>query len=164
MDLGKKAFVIDVAHLKAKMLIHANQEAQIVLLEAKKVTIPAIYLDFTNLFSKKLAAELLERSDINKHSIIIEPGKQPPYGPIYNLDLVKLGILKAYIKTNLANNFIWPSKLPTRAPILFVWNPDNNLRLSVDYWRLNYLTIKNWYLLLVIDELFNWLSQIKQFT
>lgn len=90
------------------------------MLVVKKAIIPVKYLDFVYLFSKKLAAELLKCSDMNKHSIIIDPDEQTLYRPIYSLDLVELAILKAYIKTNLVNNFIWLSKSFTRALILFV--------------------------------------------
>ena len=82
-------------------------------------------------------------SDINKHAIDLEPGKQPPYGPIYSLGPVELETLKIYIKTNLANGFIRPSKSPVGAPILLVRKLDGSLRLCVDYRGLNNLTIKN---------------------
>lgn len=51
------------------MLIYLAREVQIGLLLTKKVTVATKYSDFSDVFSKKLAAELSERSDINKHSI-----------------------------------------------------------------------------------------------
>ncbi len=59
--------------------------------------------------------------------------QQPPYGPIYSLSLVELEILKTYIKNNLANGFIKPSKSPVGAPILFDKKLDRSLRLCLDY-------------------------------
>jgi hypothetical protein len=53
--------------------------------------------------------------------------------------------------------------LLTRAPILFIPKVDSIMRLYVDYRRLNKITIKNWYPLLLVGELFNRLSYIKIF-
>jgi len=40
---------------------------------------------------------------------------------------------------------------------------DGIIRLYIDYRRLNKITIKNWYPLLLVSELFNRLSYIKIF-
>ena len=108
--------------------------------------------------------ELSKNTKINKHAIKLEENKQPPFGLIYNLELVELETLKTYIKTNLANNFIWLFKSSTRAPILFNKKPDRSFHLYVNYWGLNNLIIKNQYLLLLISESLNQLNQVKQFT
>ena len=88
------------------MTIHSAWEAQIALLLAKKVTVPAEYSDFADVFSKKSAEILSEHIGINEHAIKLEDGKEPSYGPIYSLGPVELETLKTYIKTNLANGFI----------------------------------------------------------
>ena len=72
--------------------------------------------------------------------------------------------LKTYIKTNLANGFIRPSKSPAGAPILFDRKPDGSLRLCVDYRGLNNLTIKNRYPLPLIGESLDRLGRAKRFT
>lgn len=138
-------FVIHITFLSLslKILIHSTWEAQIASLVAKKITILIKYLDFVNLFSKKLAAELFKRSTINKHWTDLELGKHPPYKSIYNLRLVELKTFKIYIETNLANHFIRLSKSPSRAPILFIQKPDSSFNLCIDYWKLNNLVIKN---------------------
>ena len=59
--------------------------------------------------------------------------KKPSYKPIYSLRPVELKIFKTYIETNLVNGFIWTSKLPTGAPILFVRKLDGSFCLSVNY-------------------------------
>ena len=58
--------------------------------------------------------------EINKYTIQLQKSKQPSYSPIYSLDLVELKTLKNYIKTNLVNGFIWPSKSSVGALIFFV--------------------------------------------
>ena len=100
---------------------------------------------------------------MNQHAIILEEGKQSPFRFIYSLGQVELKTLKTYIQTNLANSFIRPSKSPTGASILFDRKPDASLRLCVDYWGFNNITIKNRYLLPLIGESLDQLGQAKQF-
>ena len=42
-------------------------------------------------------------------------------------------MLKIYIKTNLANGFIRPSKSPTGISILFIHIKDDSLQLYIEY-------------------------------
>lgn len=90
LDLGKKAFVIHLAHLRDKMTIYLAQKAQIALLVAKKVTVSAKYSDFVDSFSKESAAKLHKYFDTKKYLINLKSDKQPPCGPIYSLRLVEL--------------------------------------------------------------------------
>ncbi|GJR31392.1 putative reverse transcriptase domain-containing protein [Tanacetum coccineum] len=54
--------------------------------------------------------------------------------------------------------FIRPSSSPWGAPVLFVKKKDGSFRMCIDYRELNKLTIKNRYLLLRIDDLFEQLQ------
>ena len=117
------------------------------------------YSDFADVFSPDLASELPKHTGINNHAIKLVDDWQPPYGPIYSLGWVGLEILKTYIETNLKNDFIRPSKSPAKAPIFFDKKPDGSLRLYVNYWGLNNLTIKNQYLLALLGESLNRLGQ-----
>ena len=87
--------------------------------------------------------ELPENTRINKHAIELKKAKQPPFGPIYSLNPVKLEILKTYIKINLANNFIYFSISPAKAFILFDKKQDGSFYLYVNYWGYNNIIIKN---------------------
>lgn len=107
---------------------------------------------------------LPERTDLNEYAIELEEDKQSPYRPIYSLGPVELETFKAYIKTHLKTGFIRPSKSSTGAPILFDKKPDGSLRLCVDYWGLNNLTIKNRYLLPLIGQSLDRLGWAKWFT
>ena len=146
------------------MSIHSAWKAQIALLITKEVTIPAKYSDFADIFLKKSAEMLSKCTGINKHPIKLKEVKYLPYRLIYSLDPVKLKTMKSYIKTNLANGFIQLLKSPAGVPILFVYKPDGNLRLYIDYWGLKNLTIKNRYPFLLIGESLDWLKQAKYFT
>ena len=110
------------------------------------------------------AAELLENTGINEHTIQLDENKQPLFGVIYRLGQVELEILKTYIKTNLANGFIQLFKSLAGAPILFDRKPDKSLCLCVDYRSLNNIIIKNQYPLPLIGESLDQLGWAKRFT
>lgn len=70
LDEDVKAFVVHMSFLSLEpMIMYRAWEAQIALLLTEKVTIPDKYLDFMDVFSKKSAAKLSKRSDLNEHSI-----------------------------------------------------------------------------------------------
>jgi hypothetical protein len=67
----------------------------------------------------------------------------------------ELAELKEHIMEFLEKWFIYPSSSPWGAPVIFVLKKDDTQRLCVDYHALNEVTIKNKYLLLRIDDLFD---------
>lgn len=75
LDLDKEVFVVYITNLDTKISIYSSCKAQITLLVSEKVTIPAKYLDFLDLFLKESVAELPERFNINEHLIDLKPGK-----------------------------------------------------------------------------------------
>ena len=95
--------------------------------------VPAKYLDFADIFSADLASELPKHTGINDHAIKLVNSQQLSYVPMYSLGPVELGTLKTYIKTNLANKFIRPSKSPAGALILFDQKSDSFLLLCINY-------------------------------
>ena len=125
--------------------------------------LPPEYADFTELFDKK-AADTLPKHEEWDHTIPLEEGKSPPYGPIYNLTPTELEVLRKELDQNLARGFIQPSTSPAGAPILFVKKKDGDLRLCVDYRGLNNITIKNRYALPLIPELIDRLQGARYFT
>lgn len=84
-------------------------------------------------FKKKSATELLKRFNINEYAINLKHNKQQLYELIYSLALVKLEILKTYIKINLVNNLISSSKFVTRASILYIQKLDSNFYQDINY-------------------------------
>ena len=160
MDENSVTFVIHITFFNLALEIRPDKVAQIAFLLTKFLE---KYLNFANIFSKEKALVLSEHTELNEHAINLENGKQPPYGPINSLGLVELEILKTYIKTHLKTGFIRPSKSPTNTLILFDKKPNGNLHLRIDYWGFINLTIKNWYLLPLIRESLNRLSQVKRF-
>ena len=152
--MDSKTFVMHVAiRERKKMVIDSGRKTQIkaqngaqvgaLLFDEASTKVPLEYSDYSNVFSAKNIAELAENTGINKHTTKLEKDKQPVFGPIYCLSLAELETFKTYIETNLANGFIRPSKFPAGASILFDRKPNRNLRLCMDYWGLNNITIKN---------------------
>ena len=148
--------------------MYSKRQAQIkaqvgaLLFNETPTEVPIEYFDYNNVFSAEYTAELPENTGMNEYAIKLEEGKQLSFGPIYSLEPIELEILKTYIKTNLANSFIRPSKSPVGALILFDKKPNRSLCLCVDYWGLNNLIIKNRYPLSLIGESLDQLGQAQQ--
>jgi RNase H-like domain found in reverse transcriptase/Reverse transcriptase (RNA-dependent DNA polymerase)/Integrase zinc binding domain/Chromo (CHRromatin Organisation MOdifier) domain len=127
--------------------------------------IPIAYKEYQSLFREApLDERALPESKLWDHEIPIEPGKTPPFGPIYQLSEKELGVLKDYIEENLKKGFIRPSNSPAGSPILFVPKKDGTLRLCVDYRKLNNITIKDRYALPLVPELQDRLCEARIFT
>lgn len=125
-----------------------------------------IYNKFANLFSLDRAIEFLDYIGINNYASKLVKGKPWPYGTIYSLNLLKLEILKKYIKTHPKKGFIRHFKWPIGAFILFDKKSQRSLRIYVNYQVPKNLTIKNHYLLSRISKWLNglrwanWLTQL----
>ena len=167
LDANSETFIVYMAiREQEEMPVHMERQAQVaaLLFDEAPNEVPVEYSDYSDVFLAENAAELPENTGMNEHAIELEEDKQPPFGPIYSLGPVELETLKTYIKTNLANGFICPSKSPAGAPILFNKKPDRSLRLCVDYWGLNNITIKNQYPLPLIGESLDRLGWARRFT
>lgn len=82
------------------------------------------------------------------------PTSKTPYMMI-TPDLVEL---KLQLKEMLDKGNIIPSVSPWGVPVLFVKKKDGTLKLCIDYMQLNKVTIKNKYMLSMIDDMFNQLK------
>ena len=112
--------------------------------DAIESSIPSCYSDLSDVFEKE-SSDTLPDHGPDDHAIETLTGKAPPMGPIYNLSVAELEVLRKYIDENWSKGFIEPSKSPAGSPILFVKKTDGGLRLCVDYRGLNAITIKNRY-------------------
>lgn len=71
----KNIFEVYLGYLRAKMLIYLVWKTKNSLFFAKKVIVLKIYLNFADIFSKKLAVKLFKRFDMNKYAIDLKPNK-----------------------------------------------------------------------------------------
>lgn len=67
--------MIYLIYFKDNILIYLTYKAQMIMLVAEKVIILAKYLNYANIFSKKLAAELINCFNINKYIINLKSDK-----------------------------------------------------------------------------------------
>ncbi|GBG85766.1 hypothetical protein CBR_g40495 [Chara braunii] len=88
-----------------------------------------------------------------RHEIILEDGAVPPQGCIYRMSEEELSVLRAQLDDLLENGWIRPSSLPYGTPVLFVRKKNKDLRLCIDYRKLNAQTIRNADPLPRIDDL-----------
>ena len=118
------------------------------------------YADFKDVASE-INTSILAPHEAHDHDIILELGMLLSYQPIYNLSEHELKVLWEYIKTVLNKGWIQSLTSPVGAPIIFIPKKDGSLQLCVDYYRLNSITAKNCYPLLLVSEILDRLSSTK---
>ncbi|GBG59588.1 hypothetical protein CBR_g49848 [Chara braunii] len=98
------------------------------------------------------------------HEIILEAGAVPPKGCIYRMSEEELEVLCSQLDDLLAKGWIRPSSSPYGAPVLFVRKKNKDLRLCIDYRKLNAQAVKNAGPLPRIDDLLERLGGAKYFS
>jgi hypothetical protein len=96
--------------------------------------------------------------------IELQPGTAPISKRPYRMPPNELAQLKIQLQDLLEKGYIRPSASPEGCPALFMKKKDNSLRLCVNYRPLNAITIKNKYLMLRIDILFDQLAGARVFS
>ena len=76
----------------------------------------------------------------------------------------ELKILKEFIDVFIKREWIQESMPLARASIIFVPKKNRKKRLVIDYRRLNNITIKDRYIVLLVDEIREQLGKAKWFT
>ncbi|GBG72350.1 hypothetical protein CBR_g11927 [Chara braunii] len=99
-----------------------------------------------------------------RHEIILEVGAVPPLSCIYRMSEEELSVLRAQLDDLLEKGWIRPSSSPYGAPVLFVRKKNKDLRLCIDYRKLNLQTIRNVGPLPRIDDLLERLGDAKFFS
>ncbi|GBG76633.1 hypothetical protein CBR_g22849 [Chara braunii] len=99
-----------------------------------------------------------------RHKIILEDGAVPPGGCIYRMSEEELSVLRAQLDDLLEKGWIRPSSSPYGAPVRFVRKKNKDLRLCIDYRKLNAQTIRNASPLPRLDDLFERLGGAKFFS
>lgn len=127
--LGDEVFVIYIVVFSSDSGVNPSYKAQVALFKADKALTSILfeYADIINVFALKLVAKLSKYTRINNYTIKLVDDQQLLYEPIHSLGLIKLEILKTYIKTYLANSFIQPSQSLVDIPIIFVKKTNSSL-------------------------------------
>ena len=125
------------------------------------LTISVSYSDYADVFLKK-EVSWLSAHEKHDHTIEINE-KEPSYKSLYNLFKTELNVLRKYLDNILEKSWIKHSVNSVSVSVLFVLKKNEDLRLYVNYWDLNCITIKNWHSLSLISEILDQLSETKIF-
>ena len=128
-----------------------------------KSVVPQEYHDFLDVFSKKDSDTLPPHRKYD-HKIHLEEEQKPGHAPLYKMSPEELDAVKRYLDSHLAKGFIQASSASYFLPVLFVKKPGGEIRFCVDYRRLNAITKKDRYLILLIEEILAQLEGAKYFT
>ncbi|GJW51043.1 putative reverse transcriptase domain-containing protein [Tanacetum coccineum] len=90
--------------------------------------------------------------------IDLVPGAAPVARAPYQLAPSEMKELSDQLQELSDKGFIRPSSSPWGAPVLFVKKKNGSIRMCIDFWELNKLTVKNRYPLPRIDDLFDQLQ------
>src|SRR5882724_6857102 len=114
--------------------------------------VPKPYQEFTDVLSNESFDELLDQNKWH-HTIELVPNAQTFSTKVYPLALVKQKQLDNFLEENLKSRCIHSSKLPMASLVFFIKNKDGSVHHGQDYWKLNAMTIKNTYPLLLIPDI-----------
>ncbi|GJY61323.1 putative reverse transcriptase domain-containing protein [Tanacetum coccineum] len=124
--------------------------------EKKRLEDVPIVRDFPKVFPEDLPG--LPPTRQVEFQIDLIPGAAPVARAPYRLAPSEMKELSEQLKELSDKGFIRPSSLPWGAPVLFVKKKDGSFRMCIDYQELNKLTVKNYYPLPRIDDLFDQLQ------
>ncbi|GKV42221.1 hypothetical protein SLEP1_g49653 [Rubroshorea leprosula] len=168
MDWLSKHFASIDYHRKwaQKYLVNGCQGFLVSVTDASSVTsrledIPVVR-EFSDLFPEDLPGLPPDREV--EFAIDLVLGTGPISKAPYCMALAELKELKVQLEELLEKGFICPSVSPWGAPVLFVKKKDGSIRLCIDYWELNKVTVKNRYPLPRIDDLFDQLKGAQVFS
>ncbi|CAF4988319.1 unnamed protein product, partial [Rotaria magnacalcarata] len=92
------------------------------------------------------------RTHMTKHTIELQPGKQPSNMQPYRLPPSKKAIVDKQLEEMLEAGQIVPSRSPWASPIVLSPKKDGSLRFCVDYQKLNASTIRTAYPMPRVDD------------
>ena len=119
-----------------------------------KTVVPEEYYDFLDVFSKDISDTL---RPYGKYDHRIELLKDKDLGDLGHsalrgMSVPQLEFVKKFLEKNLKKGFIEASSAPCSSPILLAKKPGGGIRFCVNYRKLNSLTKKDAYPLLLIAE------------
>jgi hypothetical protein len=126
--------------------------------------IPVHYRDFAKVFSEEESHRLPKHQPWD-HAIDLEPDAVTHWKvKTYPMSIIEQEALDKFLEENLAKGYLRPSKSPMASPVFFIKKKDGSLQLIQDYRRLNKITIKNRYPLLLASDIINRLTGAQYFT
>lgn len=151
------------SHCLRSAIDHSNVAALSPPTPPDLTSVPSVYHDLAEVFSKEKAVTLPPHRPYDC-TIDLLPGSPLPSSRLYKLSRPEREAMELYIRESLAAGLIRPSSSPLGAGFFFVEKKDHTLRPCIDYRGLNEITIKNKYPLPLIDSAFDPLHQATVFT
>ena len=124
--------------------------------------LPRVVCEYVDVYPDELPG-LPPHRDVD-FGIELHPCISPISMTPHRMAPVELQELRVQLQELLNKGFIRPSTSPWGAPVLFGKKKGKTLRLCIDYRQLNRVTIKNWYPLPRIDNLFDQLRGVRVYS
>ncbi len=155
---GTRAYKLYLADLDLR-----QPAGDVITATGPEPTLPEAYKAFTHVFSE---AESESLPSHGPKDLVIEltSGKQPLWGPIYNLSEKELATLGNYLEVKLKRGWIMLLTSSAGAQVFFMPEKDGTLQLCVDFLGLNQITKKNCYPRPLISESIDRLADACYFT
>ena len=115
--------------------------------------------EFTDVMPLELPKTFPPWCTVN-HRIELVPRSKPPSKAPYKMSPTELAEMRKQLTELLDAGYIQPSKASYGAPVLFQKKHNGSLRMCVDYKALTKVTVKNKYLVPLIQDLFDRLSKV----
>jgi hypothetical protein len=126
--------------------------------------VPKEYQCHAKIFSKTKSHRLLKHQSWD-HTINLKPDTPETLETkVYSILINKQKTLDQFIQENLEKGYIVSFKSPMASSVFFIKKKTGNLRLIQDYRKLNSITVKNCYPLLLALDIINKLWDAKIFT
>ncbi|XP_017609662.1 uncharacterized protein LOC108455631 [Gossypium arboreum] len=118
---------------------------------------------FRDVIPAKLPKNLPPKRKVDHRIELVSNMVSPARAPHY-MSPPELEELRKQLKELLDVGFIWPSKSPYSAPVLFQKKHDRSLWMCIDYRALNKITVRNRYPIPLIADLFDQFGSARWFT
>jgi len=115
-----------------------------------RAEIKSLLAEFAGIFEEPRALPPARQFD---HKIPLKPGSQPINIRPYKSSFIQKGEIEKLVKEMISNGVILYSVSPFAFPVLLVKKKDNTWRFCIDYRQLNEQTIKNKFLIPLINDL-----------
>ena len=127
--------------------------------------IPPKYKKYNDVFEEFERKKIpLPKHSENDHEIVLEAPEKLATGFIYNTNEEETNFFQVYIKRNLKKSYIRHSKSKITQPVMFVPKKNGELKMCVDYKRINAVTVKNKYSLPLMAEMKTKFRDARYFT
>ena len=129
-----------------------------------KTVVPEEYHKFLDVFSKEALDTLSEHSKYDHRIRFLEGYKDHGNSSLRAMSEPKLQFVKKFVEEHLKKGFIKASSAPCSSSIMLAVKLGGDVQFCVDYRKLNKLTVKDAYLIPMIEKTLTQLKNAKVFT